>query len=207
MHKASRGPEKGAVSAQKALWGSDTETRELLGGTEENSPDEGSLICPPGKSMSFHKKETEKNWVSGQNCWAPGSPWASPSSRGLQPRRRPRHPPGRLPDQVFRVQAPPSLGYHTYARPWVSLVSYQVSFSQIFKMILHVVVLKKIVRSYFYIFFLQIESDRGIISCSAILKLIWDIAELRKPNIILGLLLGFSRMCVVLQFYLLQNGS
>ena len=30
-------PEKGAVSAQKALQGSETETRELLGGTEENS--------------------------------------------------------------------------------------------------------------------------------------------------------------------------
>ena len=37
MHRASRGPEKGAVSAQKALRGSETETRELLGGTEENS--------------------------------------------------------------------------------------------------------------------------------------------------------------------------
>ena len=36
-HEASRGPEKGAVSAQKALRGSETETRELLGGTEENS--------------------------------------------------------------------------------------------------------------------------------------------------------------------------
>ena len=36
-HDASRGPEKGAVSAQKALRGSETETRELLGGTEENS--------------------------------------------------------------------------------------------------------------------------------------------------------------------------
>ena len=36
-HEASRGPEKGAVSAQKALRGSKTEMRELLGGTEENS--------------------------------------------------------------------------------------------------------------------------------------------------------------------------
>ena len=36
-HEASRGPEKGAMSAQKALRGSETETRELLGGTEENS--------------------------------------------------------------------------------------------------------------------------------------------------------------------------
>ena len=33
-HKASRGPLKGAVSALKALQGSETETRELLGGTE-----------------------------------------------------------------------------------------------------------------------------------------------------------------------------
>ena len=37
MHEASRGPLKGAVSAQKALQGSKTETRELLGGTDENS--------------------------------------------------------------------------------------------------------------------------------------------------------------------------
>ena len=37
-HEASRGPLKGSVSAQKALQeGSETETRELLGGTEENS--------------------------------------------------------------------------------------------------------------------------------------------------------------------------
>ena len=37
MHQASQGPLKGAVSAQKALQGSETETRELLGGMEENS--------------------------------------------------------------------------------------------------------------------------------------------------------------------------
>ena len=30
-------------------------------GREYCSPNEGSLICPPGKSMIFHKKETEKN--------------------------------------------------------------------------------------------------------------------------------------------------
>ena len=36
-HEASRRPEKGAVTAQKVLRGSETETRELLGGTEENS--------------------------------------------------------------------------------------------------------------------------------------------------------------------------
>ena len=34
MHEVSRGPLKGAVSAQKAFQGSETETRELLGGTE-----------------------------------------------------------------------------------------------------------------------------------------------------------------------------
>ena len=36
-HEASREPLKAAVSAQKALRGSETETRELLGGTEEKS--------------------------------------------------------------------------------------------------------------------------------------------------------------------------
>ena len=51
-----------AMSAQKALQGFETETRELLGGTTENSvsPDKGSLICPPGKSMIVYKKEKEK---------------------------------------------------------------------------------------------------------------------------------------------------
>ena len=34
-HEASQGPLKGAVSAQKAIQGSETKTRELLGGTEE----------------------------------------------------------------------------------------------------------------------------------------------------------------------------
>ena len=37
MHEASRGTLKGAVLSQKALQGSETETREVLGGTEENS--------------------------------------------------------------------------------------------------------------------------------------------------------------------------
>ena len=35
-HKASRGSLKGAVSAKKALRGSESDTMELLGGTEEN---------------------------------------------------------------------------------------------------------------------------------------------------------------------------
>ena len=53
---------KGAVSAQKALQKSHTETRELMVGTEEKSisPDEGSIISPAGKNQCFlHKKETE----------------------------------------------------------------------------------------------------------------------------------------------------
>ena len=36
-HEASQGPLKGTVSAKKALQGSETETRELLGGTEEKT--------------------------------------------------------------------------------------------------------------------------------------------------------------------------
>ena len=35
--EVSRGPLKGAMSAQKALQGSEMEKRELLGGTEESS--------------------------------------------------------------------------------------------------------------------------------------------------------------------------
>ena len=37
MHEASREPLEGAVSGQTALQGSEMETRELLGGSEENS--------------------------------------------------------------------------------------------------------------------------------------------------------------------------
>ena len=58
MHRASRGPLKGAVSAQKACQGSGTEARKLLEGTEENSilPDKGSSK----QTNDFFKKETEK---------------------------------------------------------------------------------------------------------------------------------------------------
>ena len=52
-HEASRGPEKGAVSAQKALRGSETETRELLGGTEENS-------VSPMRGLDFLEKGNRK---------------------------------------------------------------------------------------------------------------------------------------------------
>ena len=45
--KDNRGPLNGAVSAQKVFPGSETETRELLGGTEANSVSrQGSLISP-----------------------------------------------------------------------------------------------------------------------------------------------------------------
>ena len=37
MHKACRGPLKGAVSVQKKPEGSEQEMRELLGGTEEKN--------------------------------------------------------------------------------------------------------------------------------------------------------------------------
>ena len=52
-HEASRGPEKGAVSAQKGLLGSETETRELLGGTEEKSVSP-RRETPRGKAMIFY---------------------------------------------------------------------------------------------------------------------------------------------------------
>ena len=63
------GPLKGAMSAQKVLQGSETETRELLGGMKEYCvlPDEGSLICPPGKSTIFITNYTQNNCIfSGQ---------------------------------------------------------------------------------------------------------------------------------------------
>ena len=53
MHEVSRGPLKGAISAQKALQGPKTETRELQRGMEEksNSQRQGWIdflpICPP----------------------------------------------------------------------------------------------------------------------------------------------------------------
>ena len=55
---ASRGPLKGAVLALKALQGSETETREWLGGTEENivSPTRGHWFA----LQAQHKKETGK---------------------------------------------------------------------------------------------------------------------------------------------------
>ena len=46
-----------------------------MGGTEESVSDEGSLICPPGTPMIFHKKETEKNeLVARPRATAPPEP-------------------------------------------------------------------------------------------------------------------------------------
>ena len=55
-------PLKGAVSAQKALQGSETESRELLGGKKETL-NKGSLICPLGTPMILHKKEKETRTI------------------------------------------------------------------------------------------------------------------------------------------------
>ena len=66
------------MSAQKAFQGSETETRELLGGTEEKSAssDKVSLICPPGKSMIFIKKvQAEKKLSSGPDLLSSNSTW------------------------------------------------------------------------------------------------------------------------------------
>ena len=71
MHEASRGPLKGAVSAQKALQGPEAETREMLGGMEENRVSRRRVIDLPYRQINdfFYKKESEKNEFSGQT-WA-----------------------------------------------------------------------------------------------------------------------------------------
>ena len=43
-------------------------------GREQCFSDKGSLICPPGKSMSFHKKETEKNELVARPGSSPHKP-------------------------------------------------------------------------------------------------------------------------------------
>ena len=67
----SLGSLKGAKSAQKALQGSETETRELLGRTEENgvSPMRGHWFALQANQWFFTKKGNRKKWVSGQTCW------------------------------------------------------------------------------------------------------------------------------------------
>ena len=52
--EASRGPLKGVVSAQNTLQESETETRELLGGTEEN------CVSPLGKSVIFYNSLSQE---------------------------------------------------------------------------------------------------------------------------------------------------
>ena len=61
-YEASQGPLKGTVSAEKALQGSETETRELLGGTEEKSisPMRGHWFTLQANQWFFTKKETKK---------------------------------------------------------------------------------------------------------------------------------------------------
>ena len=69
--EVSRGPLKGAVSAQNALQGSQTETTELLGGPKENSvsPMRGHWFALQANQWFCYKKETGTNWVSGQTWW------------------------------------------------------------------------------------------------------------------------------------------
>ena len=58
-----REPLQGAASAQKAFQGSETETRELLGGTTENSvsPVRGHLFAIQANQCFFTKRKQEKN--------------------------------------------------------------------------------------------------------------------------------------------------
>ena len=54
MHEASRKLLKGAVSAQKALQGSETETRELLVGAEQNSIFSTGVIDLPTRKINSY---------------------------------------------------------------------------------------------------------------------------------------------------------
>ena len=70
MHKASRGLLKGAVSVQKALQGSEMETRDLLGEKKEKIvPRWGVIDLPSRQIKDFIQDGNRKNWVSGQT-WA-----------------------------------------------------------------------------------------------------------------------------------------
>ena len=57
---------------------------------EKCFPNEGSLICPPGKLKIFHWMETDKNWVSVQTCWCGWSScaWGRQGKMGAWPRSR-----------------------------------------------------------------------------------------------------------------------
>ena len=52
MREGSRGPLKGVASAQKALQGSETETRDLLGGTLDNSVSRQGFIGFPSRQIN-----------------------------------------------------------------------------------------------------------------------------------------------------------
>ena len=58
---------KGFLSWHDALQGPETETKELLVGTTENSVSRLGVIDLPSRQINdfFYKKETEKNWGSG----------------------------------------------------------------------------------------------------------------------------------------------
>ena len=62
-HEASQRPLKSTVLAQKALQGSETETRELLRGMEENSVSPKRVIDLSSRQIMicFNKRGTEKS--------------------------------------------------------------------------------------------------------------------------------------------------
>ena len=79
MHESRRGPLKGAMSAQKALRGSETNTRELLVGTEENSlsPLRGHWFALANQGFFTKRKQKKIKLVArpGSNqCWGKKPP-------------------------------------------------------------------------------------------------------------------------------------
>ena len=67
MQEARLWPLKGALSAQKSPSRVQDGDKEVAGsyGREKYFPNEGSLICPPGKSMIFLEKKNRKKLVAG----------------------------------------------------------------------------------------------------------------------------------------------
>ena len=51
-------------------------------GREKYFPSEESLIFPPGKSMIFYKKVTDKNWVGGLTCTTTDTESAAAAAEG-----------------------------------------------------------------------------------------------------------------------------
>ena len=60
MYKASWGPLKGSMSAEKALQGSEAETRELLEGTTENSVSPIGVIDLPSRQINEFSQRGKK---------------------------------------------------------------------------------------------------------------------------------------------------